>query len=94
MPIRYTACPRHLASWPFLRLTLCKIAELIYVSGLKHKGSSSRSVVEPLGSCLKRSLGLTDSGSRSEVLAVKEVAVMILMDTLTDKPDWHKKVFD
>ncbi|KAJ4264300.1 hypothetical protein NW762_005496 [Fusarium torreyae] len=34
------------------------------------------------------------SGSTSEVLPVKEVAMMILMDKLTDKPDWHKKVFD
>ncbi|KAF4965613.1 hypothetical protein FSARC_6600 [Fusarium sarcochroum] len=40
-------------------------------------------------------IGFPDSrGSFSEVLPVKEVAMMILMDTLTDKPDWHKKVFD
>ncbi|KAF9771346.1 hypothetical protein IL306_011005 [Fusarium sp. DS 682] len=32
--------------------------------------------------------------SESVVMPVKEVAMMILMDTLTDKPDWHKKVFD
>lgn len=32
--------------------------------------------------------------SQSQVMPVKEVAMMILMDTLTDKPDWHKKVFD
>jgi hypothetical protein len=29
----------------------------------------------------------------SNVMPVKEVAMMILMDTLTDKPDWHRKVF-
>lgn len=28
--------------------------------------------------------------SQSQVMPVKEVAMMILMDTLTDKPDWHK----
>jgi hypothetical protein len=33
-------------------------------------------------------------GSKSVVMPVKEVAMMILIDTLTDKPDWHKKVFD
>ncbi|KAG5808941.1 hypothetical protein H9Q74_008892 [Fusarium xylarioides] len=32
--------------------------------------------------------------SQSQVMPVKEVAMMILMDTLTDKPDWHKEVFD
>ncbi|KAH6951398.1 hypothetical protein DER45DRAFT_587207 [Fusarium avenaceum] len=29
----------------------------------------------------------------SDVMPVKEVAMMILMDTLTDKPDWYIKVF-
>lgn len=32
--------------------------------------------------------------SQSQVMPVKEVAMMILMDMLTDKPDWHKKVFN
>ncbi|KAF4947842.1 hypothetical protein FGADI_10121 [Fusarium gaditjirri] len=32
--------------------------------------------------------------SESTVMPVKEVAMMILMDALTDKPDWHKEVFE
>ena len=30
----------------------------------------------------------------SNILPVREVAMMIIMDRLTDKPDWHRKVFD
>ncbi|KAF4436169.1 hypothetical protein F53441_13313 [Fusarium austroafricanum] len=37
---------------------------------------------------------MPDMYSNSTVVPVKEVAMMILMDTLTDKPDWHKKAFD
>jgi hypothetical protein len=33
-------------------------------------------------------------GGDSDILPVREVAMMIVMDKLTDKPDWHKKVFD
>jgi len=33
-------------------------------------------------------------GTDSELLPVREVFMMILMDSLTDKVDWHKKVFD
>ncbi|KAF2717870.1 hypothetical protein K431DRAFT_333667 [Polychaeton citri CBS 116435] len=33
-------------------------------------------------------------GSNSAMLMVREVAMMIVMDRLTDKPDWHVKVFD
>ncbi|KAH6891529.1 hypothetical protein B0T10DRAFT_485424 [Thelonectria olida] len=33
-------------------------------------------------------------GSKSELLLIREVAMMIVMDRLTDKPDWHLKVFD
>lgn len=33
-------------------------------------------------------------GSESDMLLVREVAMMIVMDRLTDKPDWHLKVFD
>lgn len=33
-------------------------------------------------------------GSNSTMLLVREVAMMIVMDSLTDKPDWHRKVFD
>ncbi|KAF5011169.1 hypothetical protein FDECE_2694, partial [Fusarium decemcellulare] len=33
-------------------------------------------------------------GSDSEMLLIREVAMMIVMDRLTDKPNWHVKVFD
>ncbi|CAH0050977.1 unnamed protein product [Clonostachys solani] len=33
-------------------------------------------------------------GSKSEMLFVREVAMMIVMDRLSDKPDFHRKVFD
>ncbi|KAK7417755.1 hypothetical protein QQX98_004411 [Neonectria punicea] len=33
-------------------------------------------------------------GAESEMLLVREVAMMIVMDRLSDKPDWHLKVFD
>lgn len=32
--------------------------------------------------------------SSSDLLPVREVAMMGIMDRLTDKKDWHKKVFD
>lgn len=34
------------------------------------------------------------SMNTSSMLLVREVAMMIIMDRLTDKPDWHVKVFD
>ncbi|KAM0544342.1 hypothetical protein ACHAPJ_011878 [Fusarium lateritium] len=34
------------------------------------------------------------TGAISDMLPVREVAMMIVMDRLTDKPDWHLKVFD
>ncbi|KAK4031840.1 hypothetical protein C8A01DRAFT_41717 [Parachaetomium inaequale] len=34
------------------------------------------------------------AGAQSEMLLVREVAMMLVMDRLTDKPDWHIKVFD
>jgi hypothetical protein len=34
------------------------------------------------------------NGTESELLYVRELAMMDVMDKLTDKPDWHKKVFD
>ena len=34
------------------------------------------------------------SGAHSALLFVREVAMMLVMDRLTDKPDWHLKVFD
>ncbi len=33
-------------------------------------------------------------GAQTELLHMREVAMMILMDRLTDKPNWHEKVFD
>ncbi|KAK3386423.1 hypothetical protein B0H63DRAFT_467769 [Podospora didyma] len=33
-------------------------------------------------------------GGNSEMLLVREVAMMLVMDRLTDKPAWHEKVFD
>ena len=33
-------------------------------------------------------------GSKSELLLVREVAMMMVMDILTDKPGWHRKLFD
>lgn len=33
-------------------------------------------------------------GSNSVLLPIREVAMMEIMEKLTDKPDWHKKVFD
>lgn len=41
-----------------------------------------------VGSCE----GVNDA--ESELLQVREVTMMILMDRLTDKPNWHDKVFD
>lgn len=40
-------------------------------------------------------IGLPDSrAADSDILPVREVAMMMLMDNLTDKPNWHEKVFD
>jgi hypothetical protein len=33
-------------------------------------------------------------GSDSKILPIREVAMMLLMEKLTDKPNWHEKVFD
>ena len=33
-------------------------------------------------------------GALSEILPVRELFMMLLMDKLMDKPDWHKKVFN
>ncbi|KAL7809065.1 hypothetical protein V8C26DRAFT_412340 [Trichoderma gracile] len=33
-------------------------------------------------------------GSGSKILPIREVAMMLLMEKLTDKPNWHEKVFD
>lgn len=34
------------------------------------------------------------AGGASDILPVREVAMMIIMDKLMDKVDWEKKVFD
>jgi len=34
------------------------------------------------------------ANSASDILQVREVAMMSVMDRLTDKVDWHKKIFD
>lgn len=40
-------------------------------------------------------IGLPDTrAADSYILPIREVAMMMLMDTLTDKPNWHEKVFD
>lgn len=33
-------------------------------------------------------------GSESDMLLIRELAMMSIMDRLSDKEDWHKKVFD
>lgn len=33
-------------------------------------------------------------GGLSELVSVRELAMMAIMDQLTDKPEWHRKVFD
>jgi hypothetical protein len=38
--------------------------------------------------------GANNYGSESELIFVRELAMMDVMDKLTDKLDWHKKVFD
>ncbi|GFP59158.1 hypothetical protein TASIC1_0012016100 [Trichoderma asperellum] len=40
-------------------------------------------------------IGLPDArAANSDILPIREVAMMMLMDNLTDKPNWHEKVFD
>ena len=34
------------------------------------------------------------NGNKSAMLLVREVAMMMIMDRLSDKPNWHVKVFD
>jgi hypothetical protein len=34
------------------------------------------------------------AGFQSKPLPVRELAMLCVMETLTDKPDWHRKVFD
>jgi hypothetical protein len=34
------------------------------------------------------------TGAKSEMLPVRKVAMILVMDRLTNKPDWHVKVFN
>ncbi|KAM0360472.1 hypothetical protein ACHAP4_002551 [Fusarium culmorum] len=55
---------------------------------IRHYDQDTNGEIYPMGihsSCI---------GSESELLLVREVAMMIIMNELTDKPDWHVKVFD
>ncbi|CAF3573862.1 unnamed protein product [Fusarium graminearum] len=55
---------------------------------IRHYDQDTNGEIYPMGihsSCI---------GSESEILLVREVAMMIVMNELTDKPDWHVKVFD
>lgn len=55
---------------------------------LRHYDESDAAEIYPIGiheSCYR---------SDSEMLLIREVAMMIVMDQLTDKVDWHIKVFD
>jgi hypothetical protein len=36
----------------------------------------------------------SDGLSESDLIYVRELAMIDVMEKLTDKPDWHKKVFD
>lgn len=38
--------------------------------------------------------GVQEQVDSSTVLTVRELAMMVIMEKLTDKADWHKKVFD
>ncbi|KAM0398828.1 hypothetical protein ACHAPZ_007793 [Fusarium culmorum] len=55
---------------------------------IRHYDQDTNGEIYPMGihsSCIR---------SESELLLVREVAMMIIMNELTDKPDWHVKVFD
>ncbi|KAJ4376011.1 hypothetical protein N0V83_001291 [Neocucurbitaria cava] len=55
---------------------------------LRHNDQNFKRGFYPLGahgSC---------SGSHSDLIPVRELAMMDVMEKLTDKEDWHKKVFD
>ncbi|KAM6506740.1 hypothetical protein FALCPG4_018834 [Fusarium falciforme] len=55
---------------------------------IRHDGSNDRDVIYPVG------IHFNCYGSESEMLLVREVAMMMAMESITDKPDWHVKVFD
>jgi hypothetical protein len=53
-----------------------------------HDQVENRSVTYPMG------IHYNSRGAQSEMLLVREIAMMMVMDRLTDKPNWHIKVFD
>ncbi|KAK4039740.1 hypothetical protein C8A01DRAFT_36276 [Parachaetomium inaequale] len=53
-----------------------------------HMDMHMQDVIYPTG------IHYNSEGAASAPLSVREVAMMLLMDSLTDKPDWHIKVFD
>ncbi|KAI8719939.1 hypothetical protein NCS52_00776200 [Fusarium sp. LHS14.1] len=55
---------------------------------IRHDDSIDRDVIYPVG------IHFNCYGSESEMLLVREVAMMMVMESITDKPDWHIKVFD
>ncbi len=62
--------------------------DLRFTDQQRGAGRRGRDVTYPMGihhNCF---------GSDSEMLLVREVAMMIVMERLTDKPNWHVKVFD
>lgn len=53
-------------------------------------GGRGRDVYYPIGA---RGEG-SGAGVTHDILSVREVAMMLVTDRLSDKPDWHKKIFD
>lgn len=55
---------------------------------LRHYPQGHEPTIYPIGAYQ------TCPGALSDLLPVREIFMMVLMDRLTDKADWHKKVFD
>ncbi|KAJ4322123.1 hypothetical protein N0V84_004958 [Fusarium piperis] len=55
---------------------------------IRHDDSNDRDVIYPIG------VHYNCYGSESDMLFVREVAMMMVMESIMDKPDWHVKVFD
>ena len=53
-----------------------------------HDQAEGRLVTYPMG------IHYNSCGAQSDMLLVREIAMMLVMDRLTDKPNWHIKVFD
>ncbi|KAK4151114.1 hypothetical protein C8A00DRAFT_36248 [Chaetomidium leptoderma] len=62
--------------------------DLRWTDQQRESGLVSRETRYPMG------IHFNCYGGASEMLLVREVAMMLVMDRLTDKPDWHVKVFD